>query len=438
MADTELTTLNKLIDPEVIGDMIQAKIEKAITVLPYATLDRTLTGRAGSTITVARFVWDGEAEEVAEGDEIPIRALGTESADYQVKMAGIGTEISDIAVLSAHGNPVGQATTSMADSILGKLDEDAHVELLNSSNVFNANDAIKYENVIDAIGLFQAEGVIDMVMLVHPDCVTTLRKDPNFIDRNKYGNQVMINGEIGMIGNARIVPSRRVSGVGGFFYSPIILTNDPMHNDELSALTYFIKRDTNIEVDRKPRKRSTEITGDQIYCVAMTNESKVVILKTTGANLKFARMQEPVYTYPGMSVALDTTNITGKVALTRTDATTWAATLSLRGKANMIGTTQKSELGFDNSCTHYITGRMEIPGVGISKDAPDGVKFNSNDVPKGEMKKVGAAWYYDFVFGLKDDGNGNAIFASEATSFTLSANGITTTVTPDFSGIELA
>lgn len=436
MADYELTTLSKLIDPEVIGDMIQAKLEKAITVLPYATLDRTLTGRAGSTITVARFVWDGEAEEVAEGDEIPIRALGTESADYTVKMAGIGTEISDVAVLSAHGNPVGQATTSMADSILGKLDEDAHVELLNSSNVFNANNAISYENVIDAIGLFQAEGVIDMIMLVHPDNVTTLRKDPNFIDRNKYGNQVMINGEIGMIGNARIVPSRRVSGVGGFFYSPIILTNDPMHRDELSALTYFIKRDTNIEVDRKPRKRSTEITGDQIYCVAMTNESKVVILKTTGANLKFARMQEGVYSYPGLSVALDTTNITGKVALTRTDDTNWAATLALKGTANLISTTQKSELGFDQSTTHYVTGRMEIPGVGISKDAPEGVLFNGNALPKAEMKKVGAAWYFDFVFGLKEGAKG-AELASGATNFTLTANGITTTVTPDLTGIEL-
>ncbi len=437
MADYEMTTLSKLIDPEVIGDMIQAKIEKAITVLPYATLDRTLTGRAGSTITVARFVWDGEAEEVAEGDEIPIRALGTERADYTVKMAGIGTEISDIAVLSAHGNPVGQATTSMADSILGKLDEDAHVELLNSSNIYNANDAISYENVIDAIGLFQAEGVIDMIMLVHPDIVTTLRKDSNFIDRNKYGNQVMINGEIGMIGNARIVPSRRVSGVGGFFYSPIILTNDPMHNDELAALTYFIKRDTNIEVDRKPRKRSTEITGDQIYCVAMTNESKVVILKTTGANLKFARMQEPVYSHPGMSVGLDTTNITGKIATTRTDATNWAATLKLNGKANMISTTQKSELSLDNSTTHYITGRMEIPGVGISKDAPIGVKMNDTDVPATEMKKVGAAWYLDFVFGLKAGADG-AELSSGDTSFTIAANGITTTVTPDLSGIELA
>ena len=436
MADYELTTLSKLIDPEVIGDMIQAKVEKAITVLPYATLDRTLTGRAGSTITVARWVWDGEAEEVAEGEEIPIRALGSESADYTVKMAGIGTELTDIAVLSAHGNAVGQATTSMANSIQGKLDEDAHVELLKSKQVYNVNDAISYNAVVEAIGMFQAEGAIDMVMLVHPDIVTTLRKDPNFIDRNKYGNQVMMNGEIGMIGNARIVPSRRVSGVGGFFYSPIILTNDPMHNDELAALTYYIKRDTNIEVERKPRKRSTEITGDQIYVVALTNDSKVVVLKTTGANIKFARMQEPVYSYPGLSVALDTTPISGKVELTRTNATTWAASLKLSGKANAISATQKSELGFDESTTHYITGRMEIPGAGISETAPSAT-MNSSAIPAGEMKKIGAAWYFDFVFGLKASGD-DVVFASGASNFAIGANGITTTVTPDLSGVELA
>ena len=418
MADYELTKLSNLIDPEVIGDMVQAKVEKAVSVIPYATLDRTLSGTPGSTITVARFVWDGEAEDVAEGDEIPIRALGTESAEYTVKMAGIGTEITDKAVLSAHGNPVGQATTSLANSIQGKLDEDAHVELLKSTNVFVASDAISYDNVVDAIGLFRAEGVIDMVMLVDPDCVTTLRKDPNFIDRNKYGNQVMMNGEIGMIGNARVVPSRRVAGVGGFFYSPIILTNDPMHNDDLSALTYYIKRDTNIEVDRKSRKRSTEITADQFYVVALTNESKVVVLKTPGAGLKFARMQEPIYTYPGMS------------------ATTWAADLALKGKANSISATQKSELGFDESTTHYVTGRMEIPGAGISETAPE-VKFNGTSIPANQLKKIGASWYMDFVFGLKMGTNGPE-FATGSTYFTLLANGITTTVTPDLSGIELA
>lgn len=437
MADYEQTKLSNLIDPEVMADMVQAKVEKAVTVLPYAELDQTLVGRAGSTITIPRFVWDGEAVEIGEGEEIPIRKLGTESAEYKVKKIGIGADITDEAVLSGHGNPVGQATTSMANSILAKLDEDAHEELLKSTNVFNANDVVSYNAIVDAIGMFQAEGAIDMVMLVNPDIVTTLRKDPNFIDRTKYGNQVMMNGEIGMIGNARIVPSRRFAGVGGFHYSAIILTNDPMHNDDLAALRYIIKRNTNIEVDRQSRKRTTEITGDQIYVVALTNESKVVVMKTTGANLGVARMQEVTYTYPGLTTALATTNISGsKVELTRTNATTWAASLKLKGIANEINATQKSELGFDGSTTHYLTGRMEIPGAGISESAPS-VTMQGNAIPAAEMKKIGASWYYDFVFGLKKSGD-DVVFATGSTYYTLVCNGITTTVTPDLSGVELA
>jgi hypothetical protein len=148
-------------------------------------------------------------------------------------------------------------------------------------------------------------------------------------------------------------------------------------------------------------------------------------------------MQEPTYAYPGMSVSLDTTNITGKIETTRTNATTWAASLALKGKANVISATQKTELGFDGSTTHYITGRMEIPGVGITDAAPV-VTFQGSQIPANEMKKIGAAWYMDFVFGLKDNGSGAAVFATGSTYFTLVANGITTTVTPDLSGIELA
>ena len=78
---------------------------------------------------------------------------------------------------------------------------------------------------------------------------------------------------------------------------------------------------------------------------------------------------------------------------------------------------------------------MEIPGAGISESAPS-VTFNGTAIPANQMKKIGAAWYYDFVFGLKQGTNG-AEFASGGTSFTIVANGITTTVTPDLSGIEL-
>ena len=433
----DVTKLTNLIDPEVIGDMAQAKIEAKISIIPYAKMDRTLVGNAGSTITVARYVWDGEAEEVAEGDDIPIRALGTESAEYPIKMAGIGTSITDKAVLSGYGNPVGACTQGIANSITAKLDEDAHAELLKTSVVYNPNAEISYENVVDAIGLFRAEGAIDMVALVDPDLVTTLRKDSNFIDKNKYGGNVMMNGEIGMIGNARIVPSRRASGVGGYFYTPIILTSDPEHLDDIPALTYFIKRDTNVEVERKSRSRTTEITVDQFYVVALTNESKVVVLKNTGANIQCRKMQEKTYACPGVDLNLATTPVTGTTTTVHNSATNWAVNLKLRGIANEMSATEKAALSMAEGTTHYITGCLEIPGVNITEGAPTGVTWNDRAVTSKEMRKHGVAWYIDYVFGLKQGADG-VVLASGDTSFTIVANGVTTVVTPDFSGVTLA
>ena len=43
MADT-ITKITDLIDPEVMGDMISAKLPKKIKVAPFATVDTTLEG----------------------------------------------------------------------------------------------------------------------------------------------------------------------------------------------------------------------------------------------------------------------------------------------------------------------------------------------------------------------------------------------------------
>lgn len=433
---SELTRLENLIDPEVIGDMVQAKLEEKVSIIPYAKLDRTLQGNAGSTITVARFVWDGIADKVAEGEDIPLRQLGTESAEYEIQMAGIGATITDKAVLSANGNPIGACVSGIANSIQGALDVDAYTELLKSTNIYDAKESASYENIVDAIGLFRAEGIIDMVALCDPDVITTLRKDPNFIDKNKYGNSVVMNGEIGMVGNARIVATRRAKGVGGYFYTPIVLTADPEHNDDIPALTYFIKRDTNIEVERKARNRTTEITADQFYVVALTNESKVVILKTTGATVLMSKMPVQTYVYPDTDVRLSTTNITGAVSLDRSNDPAWIATLKLSGAANAITSAQATALGFDASCTHYITGCLEIPGAGLSDVAPTDVLWNGGTVSKKEMRKIGASWYVDFVMGVKKV-DGNVVLASGATTFTLKAGDITTTYTPNFTNVTL-
>ena len=119
------TYLQDLINPEVMADMISAKVEQKVRVVPYAKVDTTLQGQAGDTITIPKFTYIGDAVEVGEGEEIPTRALGVTTDQYTIKKIGIGGEITDEALLSGHGNPVGELTNQMAKSILSKTDFDA-------------------------------------------------------------------------------------------------------------------------------------------------------------------------------------------------------------------------------------------------------------------------------------------------------------------------
>lgn len=324
----ELTKLENLINPEVMGDMINAKLEAKIRTLPYAEVDTTLQGAEGDTITIPKFGYIGDAVDVEEGEEIPIRQLTATDEKYTVKMAAVGIELTDRAVLSAHGDTVGNGATQLANSINAKVDNDAVEALIQSKQAYISSNEIDYDGIVDTTDLFEEEVSLEKVIFVHPKQITTLRKNPDFLSKEKYDNNVMVTGEIGMIAGCRVVPSKKVKRFDtwykldsagsltvvadsgddsstvnlakvlpsiptakvndkvtlvstGAYFNPIVQTQkDPESPDELPALKYFIKRATNVETERKARKRSTEVTADQIYVVALTNESKVAILKS--------------------------------------------------------------------------------------------------------------------------------------------------------------
>lgn len=275
-----LTKLADLIDPEVMADMISAKAEKKIAALPYAKIDTTLKGNEGSTITIPRFEHIGEAVEVGEGEEIPLRALSTNSDEYKIKKIGLGVPLPDEAVLSAHGNIVGETNEQLAESIAQKTDNDVVGELYKAKTVFVASDIISYDGIVDAVDLFGEERNSNKVMFIHPKQMTQLRKDPNFISADKYDGNVTVTGEFGKIANVALVTSKKVKNEGGFYFNPIIkLDEDTESEDSSPAITIFIKRDTNVETTRKAINRTTEITVDKLYVTALTNETKVVVAK---------------------------------------------------------------------------------------------------------------------------------------------------------------
>lgn len=277
-----VTMLNNLINPEVMADMISAKVEQKIKVVPYAKVDTTLQGQAGDTITIPKFTYIGDAVDVAEGEEIPTRQLGVTSAQYTIKKIGIGGSLTDEAVLSGHGNPVGELTNQMSKSIVSKTDFDAIEELYKATTTFTSSDVLSYNSLVNAIDIYEEEVNSEKVVFVHPKQVTQLRLDENFLSADKYGNSIMVKGEIGMIANCRIVPSKKVEldETGAYYLNPIVkLNEDAETEDESPAITVFLKRDTNVEKERVSKRRITEITGDKMYCVALTNEEKVIIAK---------------------------------------------------------------------------------------------------------------------------------------------------------------
>lgn len=281
-----LTKLENLINPEVMADMISAKIDKAIVVTPFAKIDNTLAGQPGSTITVPRYNYIGDAVDVAEGEDIEETQLTATAVEYTIKKAAKGVPISDEAVLSAYGNPVGEITAQLATAIKGKVEGDCISALLSSENTYPAGAAISYAGVVAAIDMFNEEMNTEKVMFVSPKQVSTLRVDPNFTSADKYDNNVVMTGEIGMIANTRVVPSRRVVEDGGTYKCPIVkVETDDRTEDEVPAITIFTKRDTNVETERNTRNKTTFISADKHYVAALTNEAKVVIAEFTAGEV---------------------------------------------------------------------------------------------------------------------------------------------------------
>ena len=206
------TVLTDLINPQVMADMIEAKLDKRLAVIPFAKIDNTLQGQPGDTITVPKYGYIGSAEDIAEGGSITPSTMSTSSTTATVKQVGKGVELTDVAVLSGYGDPVGNATSQIAMSINEKVDNDCFAEALTGTLTYDGTSAkISYNAVVSAIDVLEEEVNSAKVLYVHPKQVTDLRKDANFISADKYGvgTNVMMFGEIGMICNARVVASKK-------------------------------------------------------------------------------------------------------------------------------------------------------------------------------------------------------------------------------------
>ena len=281
-----VTMMNNMINPEVMGAMIEAKIEALAKLTPYAKVDTSLVGVPGDTKTVPSWNYIGDAEDVAEGAEVGLSQLTAASTTFTIKKAMKAVGITQEAVNSGLGNPIGQAETQLAKSIVGKVDNDVIEAAYTSANTYDGTaSVIGYAGIVGANAKFEdEEDGIDKVMFIHPNQEAQLLVDPDFISADKFETGVAVRGSIGKIAGCWIKKSKKVKVDGSNYLNPVIkLEPDSPETeyteDELPALTIFLKKDTSIDTEWFPKKQQTDITACKYYGVALTNAAKVVIAK---------------------------------------------------------------------------------------------------------------------------------------------------------------
>lgn len=273
------TKLSNIINPEVMADMISAKLPKALKAKGFMKVDTNLVGKAGNTITVPQYAYIGEAADLAEGVAGEVTTLTATEKEYTIKKAVKNVELTDEAVLSGYGDPVGEVTRQLTMAIEDKIDSDgiAALEAITTSSPAGANYVTSTETTynynmvcdgLDALPNSEDEGE-ELYLLIPKAGIKALRRDERFQDKNS--GEMLGTGVVGSVAGCKVVVSAKLSD-----------TSKAAYIMRPEALTAFIKRDVTLETDRDVLKKQTLFSADEHFVVAIEDLNKIVKVVHSG------------------------------------------------------------------------------------------------------------------------------------------------------------
>ena len=271
------TKIEQMVNPEVLADMVSAKLPKMIKFTPLAYVERELVGQPGNTVTVPKWVYSGDAKDIAEGEAIVPDQLTTAKSTMTIKKAGKGVEVTDEALLSGYGDPLGQAAHQISLAIANKVDNDLVVEAKKATQY--VDDAPTTGAALDkALAVFEDEEDARYVALVNPQDAIALRAETvkEWIRGSEIGANIVVSGTFGETHGVQIVRSKKVEKGKGFLVKVSAVETDTDDVAKYGAFVINLKRDVAVETDRDILKKTTVITGDEHYGVYLYDPTKVV------------------------------------------------------------------------------------------------------------------------------------------------------------------
>ena len=266
VSTTNGTYLANLFNPQVVGDRIQKKLFDYVRFAPLARVYDNLEGRPGSTVTLPYYNSIGAATLVGEGQDIPISQLTESTVSVTISKYAKGVQITDEAVLSAYGDPIGEAVDQIAQSIAQAYDNAmlAAMGTSASAGMTTAAAALTADGIASALTLFGEDIDGEKVILVNPAAYETIRKANGWIPGTEVAANMIIRGTVGMIHGCQVVVSNKLTTANcAYIVKP-------------GALAIYNKRGILVETDRDIINKSTVITADRHAAVYVLDKTKLI------------------------------------------------------------------------------------------------------------------------------------------------------------------
>lgn len=262
-----ITYLNNLVDPEVMGNLIDMKLVNYMKFAPLATVDTTLQGRAGDTISLPFYRYIGDAATLAEATALTPAGLSASTKQVTVHKIAQGVEISDEAILSAYGSPVDEIANQLALSIASQEDNEVLSTLSNIGASMTHTTAANPTDtdILAALEKFGEDIDGTKAALVSPAVYTAMRSNTNqWIPASELAADIKIKGVVGEYGGCQVMVTNKLASSKNIY---IVKPN---------ALRIFVKRGTVVEADRNILKFTNVFTASKHFATYLYDASKAI------------------------------------------------------------------------------------------------------------------------------------------------------------------
>ncbi|MBO5963858.1 MAG: N4-gp56 family major capsid protein [Bacteroidales bacterium] len=266
------TYLSSLFNPQVVADLIDTKLTDNMVFAPLAKIDYTLQGRAGNTVTLPYYSYIGAASAVSEGYDIGIRKLTQSTSSVTIVKYGVAVQLTDEAVLSGYGNPIGEAAMQITTAIDDAMDNALLAALAANSaseQNYSTSSALAPEDIPLALAKFGEDNDGPKSLLVTPDFYAQLIGQPatsNWVPASEIAAEIKIRGAVGMAYGCQVVVTNRLKTSGNLY---IVKPN---------TLAVFIKRGAMVETDRDILNQSTVLAGSILCAPYLLNPTGMIKL----------------------------------------------------------------------------------------------------------------------------------------------------------------